>query len=89
MEKEQYAEISQKLEGVKTFAEAREKLTDEELVLFLLEDYDSEYLREGDERLIYGIIRIIAENGPSFKRSVELLDAAKHILGILCRLQFN
>ena len=89
MEKSKYEEINRKLKGVKTFAEARERLTDEELVYYLLDDYDSEHLKEGDERLISGIIRIIAENEPSFKRSVDLLDATKYVLGFMCRLRFN
>ena len=32
MEKSKYEEIDEKLKGVKTLAEARERLTDEELV---------------------------------------------------------
>lgn len=82
MEKSKYEEIDEKLKGVKTIAEARERLTDEELVYYLLYDYDSECLKKGDERLISGIIRVIAEDEPSFRRSVELLDAAKAAGGI-------
>ena len=89
MEKSKYEEILEKLEGVNTFAEAGNRLTDEELIAYLLHDYDSECLKDGDERLISGIIRIIAENEPSLKRSVALLDATKYVLEFLCRLRLN
>lgn len=89
MEKGKYEEILKKIEGVDTFTEARKRLTDEELVAYILSDYDSECLKNGDERLISGIIRIIAENEPSIKRSVALLDAAKYVSEFLCRLRLN
>lgn len=89
MEKSKYEEIQKKLEGVNTFAEAKTRLTDEEITAYLLTDYDSECLKDGDERLIYGIIRIIAEDEPSIKRSVALLDATKYVLEFFCRLRLN
>lgn len=89
MEKSKYEVIQKKLESAYTFADVRKRITDEELIAYFLYDYDSECLKNGDERLIFGIIRIIAENEPSIKRSVALLDATKYVLGFLCRLHLN
>lgn len=84
-----YSEIADKVENVNTWEDAREKLTDEELVCYLIHDCPKAFpIMEGDARIVAGILKAVGSANRSIRHSRHLLDVAKHLIGTIGRFNF-
>lgn len=87
--KTKYEVIYEKLKDVKTFTEAQEVLTDDEMVYHLMKTTGCvSEIQEGEEHVIRDILKAIGKKNYSVKHALYLLDVAKDILSIIARFEF-
>ena len=79
--------IIEKIKDTKTYEEAKEILTMEELICYMHQGgREADRDQEGDEYLIIEIVKILAQKGYSVRHSLYLLDRAKETVLSLARL---
>ena len=82
-------EISEKVSGAKDISEAREILTDEELIFyFIAKNGELSETIEGEECIIKNILKLLGTKEYSVKHSLHLLDTAKEVLISIARFKF-
>jgi hypothetical protein len=87
--KSKYEVIAEKLKDVKTFAEAKEILTDEEMVYYFMDATDNlQETQEGEELVIRDILKALGAKKYSVKHALYLLDVAKDVLSVIARFDF-
>lgn len=89
MSSSKLTEISKKASNANNFAEAREMLTDDELVYYLIaKNYEMSETYTGEECVIKDILKLLGANGYSVKHSLHLLDVAREVLISIARFEF-
>lgn len=91
MNKARFDSIAKKLENVKTFEDARKRVSSKDLIYFMLNEPFSGIkanILEGDEYIISEIVRLVASKELSFAYSSHLLDVTKDILGYFARVKY-
>lgn len=79
--------IIEKIKDTKTYEEAKEILTPEELICYMYRcGKEADRDQEGDEYLIIEIVKILAQKGYSVRHSLYLLDRVKETVLSLVRL---
>lgn len=90
MTEERWLAIEKKVPDGATFEQAKRLLTLEEFVDYIMTmeeigRYNSN-IKDGDERLVAGIIQLLAEGEPSTKRCTALLEVTGEVIGYFQRL---
>lgn len=81
--------IEEKVKDVKTFAEAEERLTKEELIYYMCYRNGITKIFDGEESVLVEILQALGKNNKSVQHSLHLLDVAKTLLPMLSSFTYQ